>query len=58
MGGEEYTQLLDELDAVMGYYKGWTLTEVRSLSVRERREWIRRALRHTSNRLAAMREEG
>lgn len=49
-----YDDLLNEYDAVAGYYSGWSLTEIRSLTARERREWISRALRHLAARQAAL----
>lgn len=49
-----YTILFNEYDAITSYYKGWSLTEIRSLSVRERQEWIQRAAHHAGERIAAM----
>lgn len=48
--------LMDDYDAITTYYKGWTLTEIRELSVRERRNWLLRAIQHATDRAAAMRE--
>lgn len=52
-----YTTVVDEYDLITGYYKGWTLTEIRELAVRERREWINRALKHVEDRAASLRRE-
>ena len=48
-----YSAILDQYDGIAGFYKGWTLTEIRNLAVRERLEWVQRAVEHNTRRMAA-----
>lgn len=41
---------MDQYDAIAGHYRGWSLTEIRNLTVRERHNWIKRAIRHAGER--------
>jgi hypothetical protein len=43
---EEYKTLLDEYEIISREFSGWTLSDIRSLSVRERYNWLERALRY------------
>jgi hypothetical protein len=46
----EYTGLLDQYEILTRAFTGWTLTEIRELSVRERANWLDRALRYSGRK--------
>lgn len=39
----DYRSSFTEVELLAGHYRGWSLTEIKSLSIRERRHWLRRA---------------
>jgi len=42
---KEYEVLLDHYEAISRAFPGWTLSDIRSLSYRERNNWLERALK-------------
>jgi hypothetical protein len=39
----DYESGFVEIELLARYFKSWTLTEIKSLSIRERRHWLARA---------------
>lgn len=46
----DYEVLLDEYELIAREFSGWTLADIRSLSYRERMNWIDRAQRYRGGR--------
>jgi antibiotic biosynthesis monooxygenase (ABM) superfamily enzyme len=46
----EYEVLLDQYEALSRAFPGWTLSDIRSLSFRERSNWLERAIKRRGSR--------